>query len=432
MTLPKIKTLLLAVAALAADGRAGRGPVGRLDAEREDAVPQRPVGPLPHGRHVAAQARQRARAARSARRGTAGWTRVDRPERLERGRQQRRVVRRRRRLVPQGLPLPEQQPQPPRGSCASSRSTTARRSWLNGRPIGTNRGAYLPFEFRLPQGPHPPRPASTASSSASTAAACRPTSRPPGLSTTGVPTGGWWNYGGLLREVYLRRDQRHRLQHRRRPARTSPCATCAATIRYRVTLRNYGDKARRVHGPRRGSAASGVNLGTKAVGAEALRDVHAQRRGSRKPRLWSPDRPTLYNAPLTRQLGRQHAAALHAAHRHPLDQGRRRAPVPQRPAAELPRRRAARGQQGQGLRDRQQGPRPAARVGQGARRDDDPQPLPAAPVHAGARGRARDHAVVRGPGLLGQGAVPQAEARPPARRPRARVRTSRPTATTRR
>ena len=33
---------------------------------------------------------------------------------------------------------------------------------------------------------------------------------PSGLSIVGKPTGGWWNYGGLLREVYLRAHPRAR------------------------------------------------------------------------------------------------------------------------------------------------------------------------------------------------------------------------------
>ena len=82
-----------------------------------------------------------------------------------------------------------------------------------------------------------------------------PTDFPPaGLSTTGVPTGGWWNYGGLLREVYLR--QINDIDFNTVVVQPNlPCATCAATIRYRVTLRNYGDKARRVN-VRARSAAS--------------------------------------------------------------------------------------------------------------------------------------------------------------------------------
>jgi beta-galactosidase/beta-glucuronidase len=74
------------------------------------------------------------------------------------------------------------------------------RIYLNGRLIGKNTGAYLPFEVRLP--------ASLLKRGGMNLLAVRvddrrfPTDFPPsGLSVTGVPTGGWWNYGGLLREV---------------------------------------------------------------------------------------------------------------------------------------------------------------------------------------------------------------------------------------
>ena len=50
--------------------------------------------------------------------------------------------------------------------------------WLNGKPIGTNRGAYLPFEMRLPAEPAQARRHQPPRRSASTAAAARRTSRP--------------------------------------------------------------------------------------------------------------------------------------------------------------------------------------------------------------------------------------------------------------
>src|SRR3954467_3599690 len=117
--------------------------------------------------------------------------------------------------------------------------------WLNGKPVGTNRGAYLPFEIRLPGG--------DIKRGRVNRLVLRgrrrrlPTDFPPaGLSTTGVPTGGWWNYGGLLREVYLRKiDDIDFNTVVVRPTR--PCAPCAATVTYRVTLRNYGATARPVN-----------------------------------------------------------------------------------------------------------------------------------------------------------------------------------------
>ncbi|MEA2227089.1 MAG: beta-glucuronidase [Solirubrobacteraceae bacterium] len=171
--------------------------------------------------------------------------------------------------------------------------------WLNGRPIGTNRGAYLPFELRLPR--------SLVRRGKVNRLVIRvdsrrlPTDFPPsGLSTTGVPTGGWWNYGGLLREVYLRKVNDIDLSTVVvRP--TLPCATCAATVSYRVTLRNDGTRTRRVSvAARFGTRRFTVGSATVAPGRFAL--VTRQIRIPR-PRLWSPDRPNLYDAPLTVRSG---------------------------------------------------------------------------------------------------------------------------------
>jgi beta-glucuronidase len=173
------------------------------------------------------------------------------------------------------------------------------KAWLNGRPIGTNRGAYLPFEFRLPKGLI--RRGRVNRLVIRVDSKRLPTDFPPaGLSSTGVPTGGWWNYGGLLREVYLR--QINDIDFNTVVVQPNlPCATCAATVRYRVTLRNYGDKPRRVNVRARfGSRA--INLGTKAVGAKRFASFTRSVRIAR-PRLWSPDSPTLYNAPLTVSSG---------------------------------------------------------------------------------------------------------------------------------
>src|SRR3954467_13797091 len=169
------------------------------------------------------------------------------------------------------------------------------KAWLNGRPIGTNRGAYLPFEFRLPKGLI--RRGRVNHLVIRVDSKRLPTDFPPaGLSTTGVPTGGWWNYGGLLREVYLRRiDDIDFNMVVVQPNLPSP--TGAATIRYRVTLRNYGDRARRVS-VRGRFGGQAFTLGSKSVGPKRFASFTGRVRIAR-PRLWSPDRPTLYNAPLT-------------------------------------------------------------------------------------------------------------------------------------
>src|SRR5206468_5675664 len=64
---------------------------------------------------------------------------------------------------------------------------------------------------------------------------------PARLTLEGAPNGGWWNYGGILGDVYLRRVDG--LDFSRVQVRPNlPCPTCAATVRYRVTLHNYGTR----------------------------------------------------------------------------------------------------------------------------------------------------------------------------------------------
>jgi beta-glucuronidase len=173
------------------------------------------------------------------------------------------------------------------------------RVYLNGRRVGTNRGAYLPFEVRLPA--RAIRRGRVNRLVIRVDSRRLPTDFPPaGLSITGVPTGGWWNYGGLLREVYLR--QINDIDFNTVVVQPNlPCGTCAATIRYRVTLRNYGASARRVN-VRGRFGTQAFNLGTKAVGpARFATFTHSIRIAN--PRLWSPDRPNLYDAPLTASSG---------------------------------------------------------------------------------------------------------------------------------
>ena len=117
------------------------------------------------------------------------------------------------------------------------------RIWLNGHPIGAHTGAYLPFEVTpaglgaAPRRDQPPG---------------RPRRQPPPgdrlparrALPRGTPIGGWWNYGGLLREVYLRRVDGidlaavSVLPHVR-------CAACTARLDYRVQVRNLRPTTRR-------------------------------------------------------------------------------------------------------------------------------------------------------------------------------------------
>ena len=117
------------------------------------------------------------------------------------------------------------------------------RVWLNGRRVGSNRGAYIPFELRLSG----LKRRGTNRLVIRVDSKRRATDFPPsGLATNGTPTGGWWNYSGLQREVYLKRlnvvDWKS--------VRVTPllaCARCTATVRVRATLRNVRAAGQRVH-----------------------------------------------------------------------------------------------------------------------------------------------------------------------------------------
>ena len=167
------------------------------------------------------------------------------------------------------------------------------RVWLNGKPVGENTGAYIPFSMQL----------SGLKRRGTNRLVIRvdsrrlPTDFPPsGLNEAGVPTGGWWNYGGIQREVYLEKlDTVDYKQVQVRPV--LGCATCAADVQMRLTLRNVTSGTKRISVT--GSFGSRkVNLGTKNMsggGVAAFTDT--LRIG--KPQLWSPRTPNLYKVHFT-------------------------------------------------------------------------------------------------------------------------------------
>jgi beta-glucuronidase len=177
------------------------------------------------------------------------------------------------------------------------------RVWLNGHPLGSHSGAYLPFELRLP--------ASYLDRDGINHLVVRvdnrrrPTDFPPsGLSTNGVPTGGWWNYGGLLREVYLREVDRVDF-NTVRVLPSLPCATCAAKVRLRVTMRGYGPGPQRLHvSGTFGDRA--VDLGTAIVAPGAFA-TFTKTLTIPDPRLWTPQSPNLYDLRLTARVGDREA-----------------------------------------------------------------------------------------------------------------------------
>ncbi|MDQ3850700.1 MAG: beta galactosidase jelly roll domain-containing protein [Actinomycetota bacterium] len=164
------------------------------------------------------------------------------------------------------------------------------RFWLNGKPLGHHAGAYLPFELRLP-----PRLLKRTGTNRLVVRVdnhrLRTDFPPSGLTGTGDPAGGWWNYGGLLREVYLDRIDAIGLSTVQvRPDLS--CRACAATVNVRVTVRNFSGSSRRVsvsgnYGARR------LGLGSKSVAPQRFTTFRGRVRIAR-PHLWEPGRPHLY------------------------------------------------------------------------------------------------------------------------------------------
>jgi beta-glucuronidase len=130
----------------------------------------------------------------------------------------------------------------------------------------------------------------------------KPTDFPPARQspTTGLPTGGWWNYGGLLREVYLQRLDTVQMKHALVLPRIG-CRSCPANVRMSTAVRNVSGSARTVtvtgrFGGRR------VRLGSRTIRPGRT----AAFRGSVRignPRLWSPTRPYLYPATVEARVG---------------------------------------------------------------------------------------------------------------------------------
>jgi beta-glucuronidase len=164
--------------------------------------------------------------------------------------------------------------------------------WLNGRLVGRHVGEDLPFEFDLADVRR-----------GANRLIVRVDSR---RLTTDLPPGpgsGWWNYGGILREVYLRAVQRADIAWVLvRPS--LPCPHCAASIHEQVLVRNVTGGPATVQ--LRGLYGSvPLDFGVARIAPHATWTAEGVARIAR-PRLWSIDHPALYRATLrlSDELGR--------------------------------------------------------------------------------------------------------------------------------
>jgi beta-glucuronidase len=114
------------------------------------------------------------------------------------------------------------------------------------------------------------------------------------------PGGGWWNYGGLLREVYMRAAARADISTV--AIRTAQrCPRCAATVIEHVRVRNVTAAAQHV-ALSGGYGSSGLTFGSTTIGPHGTWAAVARTRVS-NPRLWSIGHPALYRATLTLRDG---------------------------------------------------------------------------------------------------------------------------------
>lgn len=167
--------------------------------------------------------------------------------------------------------------------------------WLNGRKLGDHVGGYLPFEFDL----------ANVTRGGVNRLVVRVDNRRPLNDLTGaagelpIPPGGWWNYGGLLREVVLR--QVDRVDVATVAVEPSlPCARCSATVTVRAGVRNLSSVSRQVHLTGRFGTLP-IDFGTLTI-APRTTATFTRPLLVRKPKLWSPARPNLYAVRLTAAL----------------------------------------------------------------------------------------------------------------------------------
>src|SRR4051794_22257374 len=114
------------------------------------------------------------------------------------------------------------------------------RVYLNGREIGRNAGAYIPFTIRLKG----PKKRGTNRLVVRVDSRRKPTDFPPsGLSSTGTATGGWWNYGGIQREVYLEKLDTVSFNTVRVLPKLA-CGRCPADVDFTIALENVTGSAR--------------------------------------------------------------------------------------------------------------------------------------------------------------------------------------------
>jgi beta-glucuronidase len=159
--------------------------------------------------------------------------------------------------------------------------------WLNGHLLGSHVGAYLPFEFDL----------AGLRSGANDLVVRVDSVHGPG-DMPGGPWNGWWNFGGILREVYLRSVSEadiSKVQVRTLLSCFKPA--CPATIDEVVSVRNPTAKPQSVTLTGRYGSVT-LSFGSARIAAGQSWSAQASATLAH-PQLWAPGHPYLYRATLS-------------------------------------------------------------------------------------------------------------------------------------
>ncbi|MGN6189722.1 MAG: glycoside hydrolase family 2 protein, partial [Conexibacter sp.] len=178
--------------------------------------------------------------------------------------------------------------------------------WLNGRQLGRHVTGYVPFELDLPN----------VVRKGVNRLVVRVDNRRPAADPSGAPSeipqppGGWWNYGGILREVSLRAVDRVDIENVQVQSQLR-CPRCAAVVTLSAAVRNLSHATQLVHLTGRFGSAP-VDFGTRAIPARASA-AFARQLVVRRARLWSPTHPNLYDVRLAASAAAGRGRATPAA-----------------------------------------------------------------------------------------------------------------------
>jgi beta-glucuronidase len=159
--------------------------------------------------------------------------------------------------------------------------------WLNGKRIGNYTG-YFPFEVDLAD---LRKGRNTLVVKVSSLRSNRDLTHWRPAAFNGFGTGGWWNFGGLLREVYVRRVDTIDIEDVQVLPRLRRVGG-PAKVEVRVRLRNVTDEDRDV-GLSLAVGGESFSFGPETVMANAEREL-VNRFTIDRPKLWQPGKPTLY------------------------------------------------------------------------------------------------------------------------------------------